>query len=91
MEIIDKYSINDLILIRGLYSGRSEWREKDPKTYQYAKNNNLLDEITLMISDVKPTGYWNNYQHCLNSILECETYTEWCKNYPTVKKASKRN
>ena len=54
------------------YSSRSEFHDKCRNGYDFALENNFLDEYFPTEKKHRPAGYWNNYENCK---LETSKYT----------------
>lgn len=65
------------------YKSLSEWRKADPKAYNYARVNNLLEKIceknNWNLKFRAPNGYWT-FETCLEIALKYTTRIEWKNN-----------
>jgi predicted GIY-YIG superfamily endonuclease len=67
---------------------RSQFEHKYKRAYENCRVNGWLEEIcSHMIKEyklskkLKPDGYWNNKENCINAILECNNLKEFREKY----------
>jgi hypothetical protein len=74
------------------YNTRTEWMKNSGSSYGASRINGWHDECTAhMIEILKPSGYWNNKERCLEEALKYNTRTEWMKNSDSSHHAAERN
>lgn len=91
MYNIKDWTYEECFIERKKWSGRTEWRKKCLYSYNYAKKMDWVDSMTIAIKGIKPTGWWNNKQRCLDSALEFNRIIDWTNKYGTAVTASRRN
>ncbi len=81
--------------MKSKYNSFTEWRKADPRAYRKAIELNIIDDICEVFGwerlIMKPRGYWNKYEHCLEYALKCNTINELKKNPSCYNNIRKNN
>lgn len=67
----------------------TEFANKYPTAYQFALDNNLIDEW--FTRKQKPSGFWKNYNNCYEAAMQCKIRGEFEKKYPAAYRHSIKN
>lgn len=71
MQNPKKHSKEAIIEVAKKYTTKSEFKKNAGGHFQSAKRQNIFEEVTSnMISPVKTTGYWKNYENCKKEALK---------------------
>ena len=74
------------------YNTRTEWKEKNRASYQAAMVSKILNECTAhMIELQKPSGHWNNKEHCMEEALKHNGRFEWQKKSSASYNSARNN
>jgi len=77
--------------MKSKYKSLTEWKKADPKAYNYAYSNGLLEKIRKKIfHERKPHGFWT-LERCIEEAKRFNSTKEWLKNSSGSYSAAKTN
>lgn len=74
------------------YNSVQEWREADPRAYQWAKRKRMINKIREHFGwfNRKPDGYWTK-ERCIADARKYNNPTDWNKNSSSARDAAGRH
>lgn len=85
-----KYTKEEIIEIAKNYPTRNQFAKGNRNLYQYAVNHGFLDEMTWMPKPTYTKKIWTS-DKIYKFILQCNSYSEFCKNKNAYNAARYRN
>ncbi len=73
------------------YKSRGDFAISNGGAYDVARRKGWLDDYTWFDVKQRPSGYWNDYENCYNAALNCQTISEFIKEYSAAYVWAKNN
>lgn len=74
------------------YKTRSEWAYKNKSSYNSAQKQKILDLCCSHMKEIlKPRGFWNNLENCVENAKKYKTRTEWSKSNSIAYNMARKN
>lgn len=73
------------------YKTRTDWKRNSKGSHEFARTNGILEKCCSHMNNIKPVGYWNIKENCIEDAKKYKTRGEWNKKSGGAYKSARLN